>query len=125
MKIEQLCQSLKEYFSQFSLVRVLMPIASILLYVLAGLRVLSYFFSLGALVEVLAYVCYFVALLLVLCNCRFRDLSIGTGILAVLNVIDLLTSLFKYRYLDYYALVYLLLYGLATLLAYKKSLKFN
>lgn len=125
MKIEQLCQTMKEYFSQFSVVRILMPISSILLYVLTVLRVLDYFVSIGTLVSTLVYVCYFAALILVLANCRFRDIAIGTGIIGILNVIKLLKNLFAYRFLSYSALIYLLLYGLVAFLAYKKSLHFN
>ena len=37
MKIEQLCQTLKAYLSQFSIVRILLPLSSVLLYVCGGL----------------------------------------------------------------------------------------
>ena len=55
MKIEQFCQSLKEYLSQFSVVRILMPLAAIILYVCGALYALNALISLGSLVMALAF----------------------------------------------------------------------
>lgn len=125
MKIEQLGQTLREYLSQFSITRVLLPLAPILLYVFTGLRVLDNFFNLGMLVSTLVYVLFFAALLLAFANCRFRDIAIGSGIMGILNLINLIRFLIQYRTLYYDSLIYLLLYGLVAFLAYKKSLHFN
>lgn len=125
MKIEQLGQTLREYLSQFSMTRVLLPLASVLLYVFAGLRLLGHFISLGSLVSTLVYVLFFAALLLVFANCRFRDIAIASGIMGIMFLISLLQSLFKFHSLSYSSLIYLLLYGLVAFLSYKKSLHFN
>ena len=124
MKMEQVSQTLKEYFSQFSAVRVLLPIAPILLYVLTALRVLGNFVSLGTVVHTLVYVCFFGAVILVLSNCQFRDLFIGTGVMGALYLVELVIRLFR-GYLSYSALIYLVLYGLVAFLSYKKYLQFK
>lgn len=124
MKLDQVCQTMKEYFSQNAIMRVLLPIAPVLLYVLTALRVLGNFVSLGAVVHTLVYVCFFGAVILVLSNCQFRDLFIGTGVMSVLYLIELVICLFR-GYLSYSTLIYLVLYGLVAFLSYKKYLQFN
>ena len=124
MKLEQVCQTVKEYFSQNSFMRVLLPIAPILLYVCTALRVLGNYVSLGAVVSTLAYICFFGAALLVLSNCQFRALLIGTGVMGILYLLELVTRLFR-GYLSYSALIYLVLYAAAAFLSYKKHLQLN
>lgn len=124
MKIEQLCQSMKEYFSQFSIIRILLPLSSVLLYVLGGIRLLNGFVGMDSLLMAVVEILYVASLLLVLSNCRFRDLSIGTGLMALRYAIVLIRSLFN-GYLSATSLLYLAVYGLITFLAYKKSLQFN
>lgn len=125
MKIEQLGQALREYLSQFSIMRVLLPLASILLYVFAGLRLLNQFISLGGLVATLVYILFFCALLLVFANCRFRDIAIGCGIVGIMYAIAFIQYVFRYHSITYPSLIYFLLYGLVAFLAYKKSMSFN
>lgn len=125
MKIEQLSESLKNYLSQFSFMRVLLPLSSVLLYVFAGLRLLDTFISLGSLVGTLVYILYFVALVLTLANCHFRDIAIGTGVVGIMYLISFLRGVISLHYLPYGSLIYLLLYALVAFLAYKKSLSFN
>lgn len=125
MKIEQLGQTLREYLSQFSMTRVLLPLASVLLYVFAGLRLLDSIFPLGSLVSALLVLLFFAALLLVFANCRFRDIAIASGIMGIMFLISLLRGLIKFHILYYSSLIYLLLYGLVAFLSYKKSLHFN
>lgn len=122
MKIEQLCIALKEYLSQFSLVRILMPLSAVILYVCGGLSVINEFFSLGSVVIALAFLLSLVMMVLTLAQCQFFALSVGIGLRALSYAIQLLSSLFQYHYLAYTSLIYLLFYGALAFLAYRKSM---
>lgn len=121
MKIEQLCQSIKKYLEQYPVLHMAMPLAPILLYVFAGLRLLSSFVSLGSLVSCLVYLLFFTALLLTLAECQFQAIAIGSAVMAVRFLISFCRALFGAQYLAYDSLIYLALYLLVAFLAYKKT----
>ncbi|WP_346667856.1 hypothetical protein [uncultured Subdoligranulum sp.] len=125
MKIEQFCQSLKEYLSQFSVVRILMPLAAIILYVCGALYALNALISLGSLVMALAFWLGIVMAVLVLAQCQFLSLAIGFALYALYELISFLSSLIQFRYVSYGALVYLVCYGLLAFLSYRKSLSLH
>ena len=125
MKIEQFCQNLKEYLSQFSVGRILLPLASPILFVCAGILLLDNWIAFGSLITTLAEVILIVVLLLVLASCQFRNLAIGLGILAVYNIYYVLRNLIMYHSINYYCLIWGLVFGLLTWAAYKKSLQFK
>ena len=122
MKIEQLCQTLKAYLSQFSTVRILLPLSSVLLYVCGGLRVLNVFVSLGSVVLALLFFIGLAAAVLTLAECQFLSLTIGLGLYAVSYALSFILSLVRAHYLAYGTLIYLLVYGLLAYLTYRKSL---
>lgn len=122
MKIEQFCQYLKEYISQFSVVRILMPLSMILLYVCGGLFALNSLISIGSVVSALVFLLGVVMMVLVLSQCQFLPLAIGLGLYALYYVINFLRTLIVMHYLPYSTLIYLLFYGALAFLAYRKSL---
>ena len=125
MKFEQVCQTFNQYLSQQNYWRVLLPLAVPGMFVCAGLQLISNFIYLGAVVNVLSYVGFWLFLLLSLSTCSFRMSAIGLGIMGLDHVWNLLSSLFKYHSLNYSALLYLALYGGLAYLAYRKSLSVN
>lgn len=125
MKIEQFCQYLKEYLSQFSIVRILMPLAAIILYVCGALFALNSLVSIGSLVLALAFWLGAVMMILVLSQCQFLSLAIGFALYALYYLISFLSSLIQFRYVSYGVLVYLLCYGLLAFLSYRKSLSLH
>jgi len=122
MKIEQLCQTMKEFFSQYAIVRILFPLSSVILYVCGALSILNGFIYLGSVVSSLAFLVGVVMMILTLSQCQFFSLSIGIGLYALNYAIAVIRSVISFRSIAYGSLVYLLFYGVLAFLAYRKSL---
>lgn len=122
MKIEQLCVTLKEYLSQFPVLRILMPLSVAILYVCGALEVLNIFISLGSVVLTLAFLIGIVMMIMVLAQCQFFALAVGIGLYALADAISFLRVLIMYHYIPYGTLIYLLVYAGLAFLSYRKSL---
>lgn len=124
MKFEQVCQPLNAYFSQHPLFRVLLPLSIPLMLLCAALRLVDFFISLG-LVATVAYLAFFLFLILTISTCNFRMAAAGLGLFALDYVFSLVRSLMKYHTLSYVSVIYLLLFGYLAFLAYRKSAVLN
>ena len=125
MKIEQFSQNLKEYLSQFAVGRILLPLASPILFVSVGILLLGNWISFGSPIITLAEIALLVSLTLVLASCQFKNLAIGLGLVAVDNLYYVIHNLILYQSINYRCLIYGALFGLLTWMAYKKSLQFK
>lgn len=121
MKFEQVCQPLNAYFAQHPVFRILLPLGVPLLLVCAGLQILGSFIALGGLVNSVAYIGSFLALILVVSTCNFRMTSLGLALISVDYLISLLHSVISYHSMSWGALLNLLFFGWLTIQAYRKS----
>lgn len=125
MQLEQVCQALKEYLSKFALARILTPLSTILMLIFGAIQVLDRFIVFGSVVSQISFFSFFLMLLLVLSECRFSNVAIGMGLLALDAAIGVVRSLIPNLYINYSAIISLLFYGFFTFVAYKKSLSFR
>lgn len=125
MKVEQLCQSINAYFSQYPFFRVAAPLAVPVCLVCVAIRLLSNFFSFGGLVGALVYLLFFISLLLIFSACQFRMVAVCLGLYTVDYIYTFLYSLIRFRSVNYSVLVYVLFFGFLAFMAYRKSMKFN
>lgn len=120
MKIEQVCASLKEYFSQNKIVSLLMPIRLIGMLVCAGLKVLDFFISLGGVVTSLSFFGFVLFALLVFADCQFKLLAGGLALYASSYLLSVIRSIFR-GVMPWSSLIHLLVYLGIAFLAFRKS----
>lgn len=77
MKFEQVCQTLINFFSQNSLVRICMPVCIPFMLICAAIQCIDDFISLGSVVHTAAFLGFLFALLLTLSVCSFRKKALS------------------------------------------------
>lgn len=121
---KNISQELLGYFSNHPLIKVVLPFDSIILGACLVLMLLQKFISIGGLLSAIAYYGFIFSLILCYSKLNEKMLYIGLGAYAALEVFDFLKyAIFsKYRFLDYYSLVSILVFGGLAYLVYKKTL---
>lgn len=125
MKLEQVCQALGAYFEQHPVFKVLMPLGTPIMLACVILQEVGLFVNLGSVVETIAYLGFFLGLLLVLAACNFKMSAAGMGIFALGYLFSVLRSLIQYHSIYYSGIIYLLLFGFLAYQSYRKSLLIN
>lgn len=121
MKFEQVCQTMYSYFSQKSLIKVVIPLAVPLMLIFAALRVLNTFISMDSVVLAIIFFGFFFFLVLTVSACNFRMAAIGLGLYALSYAISFLMSLIRYQNFHLSTLLYVLVYGFLAYQALRKS----
>lgn len=125
MKFEQVCQSLYSYLIQNRVVRSILPYAGFIMFLCAGLQLLGSFVSLGSFAYTGSYLGFLFMMLLVLSLCSFKLAAIGWGIRSLQYLYYVLRAMLKDHYMNWTAIIYLLVYVCFAYQCYKKSLQVN
>ncbi|MFR3729060.1 hypothetical protein [Lacrimispora sp.] len=125
MSIEKVGIVFKEYCSSNKFLKILLPINIPLLFIMAILRNVQNFISMGSVTGTIIYVGFLLSVLLTFAKSEYRMLSIGIGIYAIDYIYTILHSLFKYHRLNWSSIIYLLIWGYFSFTAYKKSLQIH
>lgn len=123
MKLEELCPNLSQYIAGNKIFRTLQPFAVPGLLVCVGIQLVGTFISFGSLIYTASFIAFWAFSLLVLSDCNFQVLSIGFALMTFRELGSLMESLFRYKYLAYGTLIYVLLYGYFAYAAYRKHQK--
>lgn len=127
MGFENVCKSLNAYFRNNKYTAPLQPFAMIATLICGGLLVLSSFpgVSLGFFINIIRVAFWFFFIML-LGTENFLMITVALGLRFAESLIDEIVAIFnKYLVFSWYALVYIIVFGFLTYLAYMKFAKSN
>ncbi len=114
-------KELKEYFSDHRIFQVLLPLDMVFIFGGVGLMAVNAVISIGGLLSAIAYYGFLLGLLLAYANFNQRYLYLGFFTFGGIKAFSVLKSALFYRYLDFYGLISLIIFGGLGYLVFKNT----
>ena len=117
--LKNISDALKAAFVKKPIFKVLLPLDAIFLFGGVGIMIVNQFVSVGTLLYPIGYYLFFMGVLLAVANYRLNFLYMGFLSYGALGALRLVYGLFKYKYLNYDALIIILIFGGLGFLLFK------
>lgn len=117
---KHICADLRDTFSQNAVFKAFLPLDVIFLFGGVGVMFFNHFINVGSFLSTLAYYLFFFGVILTIANYKLDFLYMAFFAYAALGALRLISGIFTYKYLNYDAILILLIFGSLGIIIYNK-----
>lgn len=125
MEIEKVGAVFHDYCLSNKILKIMLPLGIPMIMIGALLKGVDHFINLGSGINVIAYVAVILGILLTFAKSEYKMMSIGIGIYVLGFLYNTVVFLIKYQSISWTSILYALIWGFFSYMAYKKSLRIN